>query len=363
MKIQWIVGLGLLMLANLVQAERIKDLTVIQGVRSNQLVGYGLVVGLNGTGDSEAFTKQSFKNMLNKLGVTIPDNINPTIKNVAAVALHADLPAFTKPGQRIDVTVSSLGNAKSLRGGTLLMAPLKGADGNVYAVAQGSLVVGGLSAEGEDGSKITVNVPSIGRIPNGAIVERGVPSPFTQSDVIIFNLHQADFTTAKRLTEVINEYIGPGTATPLDASSIKVHVPCDITEKVTFVSAVENLELIPGEMRARVVVNSRSGTIVIGKHVTVGPAAIAHGNLIVSVSETQQVSQPQSLSLGTTTETVKSEISVSQHNARVFLLDRKVSLESIVNGMNKAGAAPGDLVVILEALKQAGALQADLEII
>jgi len=363
MKIQWIVGLGLMVLTTLVQAERIKDLTVIQGIRSNQLVGYGLVVGLNGTGDSEAFTKQSFKNMLNKLGVTIPENINPNIKNVAAVALHAELPAFTKPGQRIDVTVSSLGNAKSLRGGTLLMAPLKGADGNVYAVAQGSLVVGGLSAEGEDGSKITVNVPSIGRIPNGAIVERGVPSPFTQSDVIIFNLHYSDFTTAKRLTEVINEFIGPGTATPLDASSIKVRAPCDITEKVTFVSAIENLEIVPGEMRARVVVNSRTGTIVIGKHVTVGPAAIAHGNLIVNISETQQVSQPQPLSLGVTAETVKSEVSINQPNARMFLFSSKVSLESIVTAVNKVGTAPGDLVAILEALKQAGALQADLEII
>lgn len=362
MKIQWIALLTLLFM-NVAHAERIKDIASIQGVRSNQLVGYGLVVGLNGSGDSEAFTKQSFKNMLNKLGVTIPDNINPGIKNVAAVALHADLPAFVKPGQKIDVTVSSLGNAKSLRGGVLLMAPLKGADGNVYAVAQGNLVVGGLSAEGEDGSKITVNVPSVGRIPNGAIVERSVPSPFMQTDALIYNLHYADFTTAKRLTDVINEYIGPGTASPLDASSIKVHVPCDLTDKVTFVSAVENLELVPGEMRSRVVVNSRTGTIVIGKHVTVGPAAVAHGNLVVTVSETQQVSQPQALSLGTTAETVKSEVSINQPNARVFLINAKVSLEAIVNGINRVGAAPGDLVAILEALKQAGALQADLEII
>lgn len=362
MKIQWIALLTLFMM-NVAQAERIKDIAVIQGVRSNQLVGYGLVVGLNGTGDSESFTKQSFKNMLNKLGVTIPDNINPGIKNVAAVALHADLPPFVKPGQKIDVTVSSLGNAKSLRGGVLLMAPLKGADGNVYAVAQGNLVVGGLSAEGEDGSKITVNVPSVGRIPNGAIVERGVPSPFTQTDALIYNLHYADFTTAKRLTDAINEYIGPGTASPIDAASIKVHVPCDLTDKVTFVSAVENLELVPGEMRSRVVVNSRTGTIVIGKHVSVGPAAVAHGNLVVTVSETQQVSQPQPLSLGTTAETVKSEVSISQPNARVFMINAKVSLEAIVSGINKVGAAPSDLVAILEALKQAGALQADLEII
>ncbi|MBI2791126.1 MAG: flagellar basal body P-ring protein FlgI [Gammaproteobacteria bacterium] len=343
-------------------AERIKDLVAIQGIRSNQLVGYGLVVGLDGTGDTEAFTKQSFRSMLNNLGVTIPANIVPNIKNVAAVALHADLPAFAKPGQRIDITVSSLGNAKSLRGGSLLLAPLKGADGNVYAVAQGDLIVGGLSAEGADGSKITVNLPVVGRIPNGAIVERGVPTPFSQSDMMILNLHRSDFTTARRMAEAINTAIGPGVASTIDSTSVKVHMPLNVNDKVTLVSAIENIEFTPGENRARIVVNSRTGTIVIGKHVTVGPAAIAHGNLIVTVTEREQVSQPQPLSNGVTTITPKSDVSVSQTEGRMFLL-KAVSLEAIVNAVNKVGTAPGDLMAILEALKQAGALNADLEII
>jgi flagellar P-ring protein precursor FlgI len=342
-------------------AERVKDLIDIQGIRSNHLVGYGLVVGLDGTGDTEVFTKQSFRNMLNRLGVTIPANIVPNIKNVAAVALHAELPAFAKPGQKIDVTVSSLGNAKSLRGGALLMAPLKGVDGNVYALAQGDLLVGGFSAEGADGSKITVNLPEVGRIPNGATVERGVPNPFAQTDMLIFNLHNPDFTTARRLAETINQAISPGVAVPVDATSVKVHVPNNIAEKVALVSVIENLEFRPGEMRARIVANSRTGTIVIGKHVTVGPAAISHGNLIVTVTEHIQVSQPQPLSRGVTTVTPQSDLNVTQTDNRMFLM-RAVSLDAIVNAVNKTGAAPGDLIAILEALKQSGALNADLEV-
>ncbi len=343
-------------------ADRIKDVSTIQGIRSNQLVGYGLVVGLDGTGDKELFTKQSFKSMLNNLGVTIPPNIIPSIKNVAAVAIHAELPAFAKPGQRIDITVSSIGDAKSLRGGSLLLAPLKGADGNVYAVAQGDLVVGGLSAEGADGSKITVNIPEVGRIPNGAIVERGVPSPFAHSDTMIINLNRSDFTTARRMSETINTAMGPGRSSPLDATSVKVHMPPDLSDKVTLVSAIENLEFTPGEIRAKIVVNSRTGTIVIGKHVTVGPAAIAHGNLIVTVTERTQVSQPQSFSAGVTTVTPQSDVAVNQTEHRMFLL-KAVSLEAIVNAVNKVGTAPGDLMAILEALEQAGALNADLQII
>ncbi len=345
-----------------IQAERIKDLVSIQGVRSNQLVGYGLVVGLDGTGDKETFTKQSFKSMLNKLGVTIPPNIQPNIKNVAAVALHAEIPAFAKPGQRIDVTVSSIGDAKSLRGGSLLLAPLKGADGNIYAVAQGDLIVGGFAAEGADGSKITVNIPVVGRIPNGAIVERGIPTPFTHSDIMILNLNNADFTTVRRMAEAINQAMGQGTASPIDATSVKVHMPPQISDKVAMVSSIEALELVPGEVRARIIANSRTGTIVIGKHVTVGPAAITHGNLIVTVTEQINVSQPQALSAGVTAITPKSDISVNQTDHRTFLL-KAVSLETIVSAINKVGAAPGDLMAILEALKQAGALNADLEII
>jgi flagellar P-ring protein precursor FlgI len=349
--------------AQSVWAERIKDLASIQGIRSNQLIGYGLVVGLDGTGDTELFTKQSFKSMLNKLGVTIPNTIVPSIKNVAAVAIHAELPPFAKPGQRIDITISSIGNAKSLRGGSLLLAPLKGADGQVYAVGQGDILVGGLAAQGEDGSKITVNVPVVGRIPNGAIVERGVPSPFAHSDVVIFNLHTADFTTSKRLAETINQFMGPGTAVPLDAISVKVHVPENITDKVTFVSGLEALDFTPAETKAKIVVNSRTGTIVIGKHVTVGPAAVAHGNLIVTVSEQIQVSQPQPLSNGVTAITPKSDVNINQQDARMFLLKAGISLETIVNAVNRIGAAPSDLVAIIEALKQAGALNADLEVI
>lgn len=344
-------------------AARIKDISSIQGVRSNQLVGYGLVVGLNGTGDTETFTKQSFKSMLNKLGVTIPPNINPSIKNVAAVALHASLPAFSKPGQKIDITVSSIGNAKSLRGGTLLLAPLKGADGNIYAVAQGNLIVGGLSAEGGDGSKITVNVPVVGRIPNGGIVERGVPSPFFHSDHVILNLHKSDFTTARRVSDMINEYVGPNSATPLDATSIKVTVPEDISTKVAFVSAIENLDVAPGMMPARIIVNSRTGTIVIGKNVTVGPAAISHGNLTVTITESPTVSQPQPLSDGVTTPVERSEVLVTQDKSRMFLLQPEAQLKSIVSAINKVGASPSDLMAILEALKEAGALNADIEII
>lgn len=362
MKIKYLIMCVLFILSMPSMAERIKDLVDIQGIRSNHLVGYGLVVGLDGTGDTEIFTKQSFRAMLSRLGVTIPPNIAPNIKNVAAVSLHADLPAFAKPGQKIDVTVSSLGNAKSLRGGSLLLAPLKGADGNVYAIAQGDLIVGGFSAEGADGSKITVNLPVVGRIPNGAMIERGVPSPFAQSDVLILNLHHSDFTTARRLAETINQAITPGTASPIDATSIKVHVPIQLSEKVALISAIENLEVRPGEMRARIVANSRTGTIVIGKHVTVGPAAVSHGNLIVTVTEHIQVSQPQPLSNGVTTVTPQSDVSVAQSDNRMFLL-RAVSLESIVTAVNKIGAAPGDLMAILEALKESGALNADLEII
>ena len=356
------ITLCLLLCSSSLVAERIKDLVSIQGVRSNQLIGYGLVVGLDGTGDKEVFTKQSFRNMLNNLGVTIPPNIIPNIKNVAAVAIHAELPAFAKPGQKIDVTVSSIGDAKSLRGGSLLLAPLKGADGNVYAVAQGDLIVGGFSAEGADGSKITVNIPVVGRIPNGAMIERGVPSPFAHSDTMILNLNRSDFTTARRMSEVINQFMGKDTALAMDATSVKVHMPPQLSDKVAMVSAIEALEFTPGENRARIVANSRTGTIVIGKHVTVGPAAISHGNLIVTVTEQINVSQPQPLSNGVTTITPKSDISVNQTDHRMFLL-KAVSLETIVSAVNRVGTAPGDLMAILEALKQAGALNADLEII
>jgi len=349
------------------QAERIKDITSVAGVRENQLIGYGLVVGLDGTGDKTSqtqFTAQSLKSMLAQLGVVIPPGVNPKPKNVAAVMISANLPPFAKPGQSIDITVSSLGNAKSLRGGTLLMAPLKGADGNVYAIAQGNLVVGGLGVEGSDGSKVTVNVPSVGRIPNGATVERAVPNPFARSNKLVLNLHTADFTTAHRVVKAINTLIGEGTAKALDGASVEVRAPSDPSQKVGFLSILENVTLEPGEAPARVVINSRTGTIVIGAHVRVMPAAVAHGTLVVTISEETAVSQPAPFARVGSTEVVpQSNVQVTQEDARMFLFKPGVSLNDIVQAVNQVGAAPGDLVAILEALKEAGALRAELIVI
>lgn len=348
-------------------AERVKDLASVAGVRNNQLVGYGLVVGLDGTGDQTSqtpFTIQSIKNMLNQFGVTVPPNVNPQLKNVAAVSLNATLPPFAKPGQTIDVTISSIGNAKSLRGGTLLMAPLRGADGAVYAIAQGSLVVGGLSAGGSDGSKVTVNVPSVGRIPNGATVERAVANPFMAGDHLVLNLHMSDFTTANRLAESINTTMGPGTAQPIDATSVQVNAPRDAAQRVAYVSMLENLEVTPGDAPARVVVNSRTGTVVIGSHVRVMPAAVAHGSLTVTITEDVQVSQPGPLAMaGRTAVTPSSTVEVAEEPARMFMIQQGVTLNDIVMGVNRVGAAPSDLVAILEALKEVGALRAELIIL
>ncbi len=347
-------------------AERIKDLTEISGVRPNQLVGYGLVVGLNGTGDSTnqaPFTVQSFRNMLLGFGVDVSSNMNPQLKNVAAVAIHAELPPFAKPGQTIDITVSSLGNAKSLRGGVLLMAPLKGADGQVYAVAQGNLVVSGFGAEGADGSKITVNVPTVGSIPGGASVEQAVSNPFSSAPTLTFNLHRYDFTTAMRVTDVINKTFGPHTAVTLDGGSIQVTPPQDTSERVVFMATLENLDVSPGRAAARVIINSRTGTIVIGQDVRVSPAAVSHGNLTVSISENPTVSQPGPLSGGQTTVVPKSNIQVNEENKRMFLFKAGTSLDDIVRAVNRVGVAPGDLMAILEALKAAGALQAEIQVI
>lgn len=348
-------------------AERIKDLTSIEGVRTNQLIGYGLVVGLDGTGDQTtqtAFTVQSLKSMLAKLGVTIPPNVNPQLKNVAAVMVQANLPAFSKPGQTIDVTVSSLGNAKSLRGGSLLMTPLKGADGKTYALAQGNLVVSGFGANGADGSKVTVNIPSAGRIPNGATVERSVPSPFATQDRLVMNLNTPDFTTATRVTNRINEVLGEGVATTLDGASISVRAPKDTTEKVAFVSMVENLLINPAAAPARVIINSRTGTVVIGNEVRLERAAVAHGNLTVTVSESLNVSQPPPFARrGDTVVTPESQVSVEEEKNSMFLLEAGATLKDLVSAVNRVGVAPGDLVAILEALEQAGALRAELVVI
>jgi len=349
-------------------AERVKDLAGVAGVRDNQLAGYGLVVGLNGTGDQTTqtpFTIQSIVNMLTQFGVTIPPGTSMQLKNVAAVTVHAELPAFAKPGQTIDVTVSSIGNSKSLRGGSLIMAPLRGADGNVYAIAQGNLIVGGFGATGADGSSVVVNIPSAGRIPNGATVERAVPNNFLAQENIMLNLHAPDFTTSKRLAQQINETIGDGTAQSVDAVSVVVRAPADPAHLTSFISVLENLEVEPGPVQARVIVNSRTGTVVIGANVTVTPAAVSHGSLVVTISERPFASQPIApfSDAGETVVLPDSDVDIFEEEASMFLFEPGTSLDEIVQAVNRVGAAPGDLVAILEALKQAGALRAELVVI
>ncbi len=360
-----IISLGIPYTA--VEAGRVKDLASFQGVRSNKLLGYGLVVGLNGTGDGSSaapFTAQSLRNMLTQYGITVPANVSIRPKNVAAVSVHAELPAFTKPGQQIDITVSSLGDAKSLRGGSLLMMTLRGPDGQVYALAQGELVVGGLGATGSDGSSITVNIPSAGRIPNGATVERAVPNTFTEGGALVLNINEPDFTTAMRMQVAINKRVGAGTAQAIDASSVALKMPGGMPSRVAFVSFIENLELTPGAAPAKIIVNSRTGTVVIGSFVRVSPVAVTHGNLTVTISENTQVSQPQALSQGGTTQVVpKSDLEVVQDANRMFVFKPGVNLKTVVKAVNDVGASPSDLVAILEALKQAGALHAQLVII
>jgi len=358
-----IVSLLLILTVTQAHAVRVKDVSTVQGIRSNQLVGYGLVIGLPGTGEQTRFTEQSFKAMLANWGIKLDPNLKPKIKNVAAVAVHADLPAFSKPGQNIDITVSSIGSAGSLRGGTLLQTMLKGADGNVYAVAQGSLVVGGLGVQGLDGSQTTVNIPTVGRVPNGAIVERSVPTPFGHGDHITFNLNEPDFTSAKRLADTINHLVGPNTAKPLDSVSVRVIAPRDISQRVAYLSTLENLEFKPADGAAKIIVNSRTGTIVIGKDVKLKPAAITHGSLTVTIAENQNVDQPEPLSDGQTTVTNQTIIDVARDDTRAFVFDPGVNLDDLVRAINQVGAAPGDLMAILEALKQAGAIDGQLVVI
>ncbi len=359
-------GLALLH-ANFAQAERIKDLATINGVRSNQLIGYGLIVGLDGSGDKTTqtpFTVQSVKSMLATLGVVVNPGLNPQLKNVAAVMVTAELPPFTKPGQSIDVTVSSMGNAQSLRGGTLLMTPLKGADGYIYAMAQGSLVVSGFGAEGADGSSVTVNVMNSGRIPNGAMVERAVPSAFGNEPKLVMSLNSPDFTTALRVASSINDTLGQGVARPVDSATIEVAAPADMAAKVAFISTVENLSVQPGSAPARVIINSRSGTVVIGSEVRLLPAAVAHGNLTVSIAEDYQVSQPGAFARrGNTVVTPDSEVAIEEGSGRMFYIEPGVTLKDLVGAVNKIGVAPGDLVAILQALEAAGALRAELIVI
>lgn len=360
------LGLMLSVFSGFCSADRIKDIAAVEGVRVNQLVGYGLVVGLDGTGDqtsSAPFTSQSFEAMLKQFGITLPEDSKLSVKNVAAVALHAELPAFAKPGQTIDVTVSSIANSKSLRGGSLLLSPLKGVDGQVYAIAQGSLIVGGFGANGQDGSSVTVNIPSVGRIPDGAIVERVVASKFGGDNHIIFNLHRADFTTAKRLSESINGLLGPNIAKPMDAASIVVQAPKDPSQRVDYISMLENLHVKPGEAAAKIIINSRTGTIVVGQHVRVYPVAITHGSLTVTIREDVDVTQPNAFGEGNTVVVPDTEIDIVEENAPMFKFSPGPTLNDIVRAVNDVGAAPGDVMAILEALKQAGALTAEIMVI
>ncbi|WP_420806504.1 flagellar basal body P-ring protein FlgI [Octadecabacter arcticus] len=358
--------------ANTASADRIKDLASLAGVRSNQLLGYGLVVGLSGTGDGDlGITLQSLQSMVSRFGmVAEQDGLDGS--NAAVVIVTSELPAFIKPGQTLDVTVSTLGAAESLRGGTLLMTPLLGVDGETYALAQGNLVVGGLGVSAEDGSSLTVNVPTVGRVPQGATVEKMVENPFITGEYLVLNLHRADFSTAANVAEAINVVFGGDTAVPIDASSIRVRAPADPAQKVSFTSLIEQVEVQPGEPPAQVIVNSRTGTIVIGGNVQVTPAVITHGSLTVRIREDTELT-PQSETIITDNalintpaaplETPNSEISINEPEARAFLFDPGVSLSDVVDSINAIGATPSDLVAILEALKVAGALRAQLIII
>ncbi|MBV8851929.1 MAG: flagellar basal body P-ring protein FlgI, partial [Sinobacteraceae bacterium] len=322
--------------------------------------------GLDGTGDQTTqapFTVQSITNMLAKFGITVPANANPQLKNVAAVTVTADLPAFAKSGQLIDVTVGTIGNASSLRGGNLLMTPLRGVDGQVYAFAQGNVLVSGFGISGKDGSRISLNVPSSGRVPNGATVEKEVPVRFGSDAHVVLNLNTPDFTTAARVVTTINKTLGENTAEALDAVSIRVVAPADADQRIGYLATLEALEIQPGEAPARVIINSRTGTVVISSHVQVQAAAVAHGSLSVTITERSDVSQPAPLSNGTTTVTQRSAFEVAQADQRLFKFQAGVNLDEIVRAVNQVGAAPGDLVAILEALKQAGALRAELVVI
>ena len=349
-------------------AERIKDIAMIEGARTNQLIGFGLVVGLDGTGDQVTqtqFTIQAARSMLQQFGVNLPPGVNPQTKNMASVMVTAELQAFTKPGQKMDVTVSSIGNAKSLRGGELLLTQLKGGNGEVYAVAQGGLVVSGFGAEGSDGSSVSVNTKASGRIPNGALIEREVGNALDDgSNRITFNLHSADFTTAKNMATEINRIMGPGTAEALDAVSISVLAPTDTAQKVAYLAELENIEVSKANSAAKIIVNARSGTIVIGSEVAVKPAAVATGSLTVTIDESFAVSQPGPFAAGGETAVVpQSTVNAEQEEAKFFVMEGGVNLQDIVTAINKVGAAPGDLIAVLEALQQAGALSAQIIVI
>lgn len=369
-----LAGLAIALLAVLLtpgqaRAERIRDLASIQGVRHNQLIGYGLVVGLDGSGDQTTqapFTVQSLQSMLSQLGIQLPPGATPQLRNTAAVMVTAQLPAFAQPGQTIDITVSSLGNARSLRGGTLLLTPLRGADGQVYAIAQGNLLVGGAGASA-GGSKVQINHLSAGRIPAGATVERSVPNAALAADTIRVELANADFSLSRQVAEAINQSLpsedGSPTAVPLDARVIRVQLPADEGQRVAFLAELENLEVQSGSPLARVVVNARTGSVVMNQAVTLADSAVAHGNMSVTISSTPLVSQPAPFSQGSTVLAEKADISIRQEGGAIMQVQGSAKLADVVKALNALGATPSDLIAILQALKVAGSLKAELEII
>ena len=363
-------------------ADRIKDLADVAGVRSNQLVGYGLVAGLSGTGDGKDLrvTGQSLSSLLSGLGVSIDGPVsefdlgqnlinlaqqNATqplqVDNLASVMVTAEIPPFAKPGQRIDVNVSTVGTAESLRGGTLVMTELYGIDGQVYAIAQGSLTVTGISQTAA-GSSVEIGIPTAGRIPNGAIVERLIESPFETADHFVLNVRDADFTTTHAITQAINNLYGPGLATPLDSVSIAVIAPTDLAQKVAFMSEIENLDVDPGEPMARVVINSRTGTAVINRSVRIEAAAVSHGTISVRVNAFNDVSQPGAFAGGETVEVTNANIEIDEES-NTFVFDGGIELQDIVDAVNQVGATPSSLIAILEALKRSGSLKAELVVL
>ncbi len=362
---RWLlILLAFLAFAAPAHAERIKDLGQFQGLRSNQLTGYGVVVGLAGTGDDSLdYATQGVKGAVSRFGLSLPPGINPSLKNAAAVMITAELPAFAKPGQRLDITVSALGKAKSLRGGTLVLAPLYGADGQIYAMAQGNLVIGGLGVEGADGSKLSVNIPSAGRIGGGATVERSVDTGFTQSDHMLFNLHSFDATNAGRVADAIDALFGKNTASVVDGATVRIQAASGGDARIRMMALIENLSITRAEPPARVIVNARTGTVVINGAVRVSPAVVSHGKLTVRINEAPRIVQPAPLSRGQTAVEEASDIDVAEETNPAFLMPRGTSLSEIVDAINRIRVPPGDLVAILEALSQAGALTAELVVI
>jgi len=369
--LRWTAGLALLAASAAVwwpypaNAARLKEVASVQGVRNNQLTGYGLVVGLDGTGDQTTqtpFTTQSIAAMLQQMGVTVPAGTTMQLKNVAAVMVTAQLPPFAQPGQAIDVNVSSLGNAKSLRGGTLIATPLKGADGQIYAMAQGNLIIGGAGASA-GGSKVQINHLSAGRIPEGATVERGVPTPLAQGEFLQLDINSADYNTAREVVRSINARMGPGTAQALDGRVVQVRMPADPTARVSFLADVENLDISLAAPAAKVVINARTGSVVLNQAVSLLPCAVAHGSLSVTINSTPVISQPNALAQGQTVQAEKADISITQQGGSLIQLPAGTKLADVVKALNALGATPQDLLAILQAMKSAGALNAEIEVI